>query len=167
MKTNKVITRKANLNDIEIILTIAYSTWPIAYSNILSKEQLDYMLTQFYSIHSLQNQFEKEHIFLIAENAKNPVGFASYSNLDNPSIYKLHKLYVLPDAHNKGIGKTLLNEVIHQIKLRNGKSLILNVNRNNIAKDFYLHMGFEVTDIDDIDIGNGFYMNDFIMTKKL
>ncbi len=167
MNSNKVSIRQATLNDIETIQQIAYVTWPISYEEILSTEQLNYMLNSFYSTNALEKQFNSNHIFLIAEDEEMKYGFASFSNLDNPSIYKLHKLYVLPNTQQKGIGKLLLNYIIQQIKILNGKALLLNVNRNNKAKEFYLHMGFSITDIDDIDIGNGFFMNDYIMTKNI
>ncbi|RZM14506.1 MAG: GNAT family N-acetyltransferase, partial [Pedobacter sp.] len=35
------------------------------------------------------------------------------------------------------------------------------------ARGFYEKLGFQVIREEDIDIGNGFYMNDFVMEKKL
>lgn len=167
MIRNKVSIQQATKKDIEIIQQIAYKTWPIAYAEILSTEQLKYMLDSFYNIGALESQIESDHIFLIAEDEKIKYGFASFSNLDNPSIYKLHKLYVLPNSQQSGIGKKLLLEVIERIKILNGKTLLLNVNRNNKAIEFYKHFGFTITDIDDIDIGNGYCMNDYIMCKNI
>lgn len=167
MISNKVNIIQATFNDIEIIQQIAYKTWPIAYADILSKEQLKYMLDSFYNIKALESQIEKGHIFLMAEDEKTKYGFASFSSLDNPSIYKLHKLYVLPNTQQLGIGKKLLQEVIERIKSLHGKTLLLNVNRNNKAIEFYKHLGFSIIDIDDIDIGNGYFMNDYIMSKNI
>ena len=39
----------------------------------------------------------------------------------------------------------------------------LNVNRHNPALGFYEHMGMSKAREGDFDIGNGFYMNDYIM----
>ena len=39
----------------------------------------------------------------------------------------------------------------------------LNVNRNNKALRFYEYMGMEKVDEGDFAIGNGYYMNDYIM----
>jgi len=41
------------------------------------------------------------------------------------------------------------------------------VNRYNAAKGFYEKLGFEITGTEDIDIGDGYFMNDFTMEKKL
>jgi ribosomal protein S18 acetylase RimI-like enzyme len=43
----------------------------------------------------------------------------------------------------------------------------LNVNRNNKALGFYQKFGFVILREEDIDIGNGYFMNDYIMVCKL
>ena len=43
----------------------------------------------------------------------------------------------------------------------------LQVNQYNNAKAFYERLGFSEVDFINLDIGNGFFMNDFIMEKKL
>ena len=40
-------------------------------------------------------------------------------------------------------------------------------NRNNKAVGFYQQMGFTIRETADIEIGNGFYMNDYIMQIAL
>ena len=49
----------------------------------------------------------------------------------------------------------------------NARSLLLNVNRHNKAISFYKKYGFDIIAEEDIDIGNGYYMNDYVMEKKL
>ena len=43
----------------------------------------------------------------------------------------------------------------------------LNVNRNNKALQFYQHLGMEKVAEGDFHIGNGYYMNDYIMGLKI
>ena len=43
----------------------------------------------------------------------------------------------------------------------------LNVNRYNQAILFYQVQGFKIKEAVDISIGNGFFMNDYIMSKTL
>lgn len=45
--------------------------------------------------------------------------------------------------------------------------LELNVNRNNKALHFYEHMGMKKLREGDFPIGNGYYMNDYIMGKEI
>ena len=166
MHDPNIIIRQATKDDITTIHNLAHKIWPSAYREILSAPQLAYMLELIYSESSLNKQFETGHIFLMAEENKKPLAFASYSML-KPGIYKLQKLYALPQAQGKGIGKMLINRIFGEIQLEGATSLLLNVNRNNKARHVYEHLGFTVIGEEDIDIGEGYFMNDYIMEKKL
>jgi len=161
-----IIIRDALKKDIAIIYALAHAVWPETYSAILSEAQLKYMLEMIYSKSSLQKQFEEDHNFLIVEENKTPVAFADYSLLKD-DVYKLNKIYVLPAQQGKSIGKLLLHHVIDLVKAKGAKTLLLNVNRNNKAKEFYEHLGFKVISEEDIDIGEGYFINDYIMSYKL
>ncbi len=67
----------------------------------------------------------------------------------------------------KGVGKLLLQEVTDRAQQLGQDTLLLNVNRFNVAIDFYKRQGFYVIAEEDIDIGNGYFMNDYLMEKKL
>jgi ribosomal protein S18 acetylase RimI-like enzyme len=68
----------------------------------------------------------------------------------------------------KGAGKMLLNTVIKNIQQKNAEILILTVNRNNTnAKFFTRKQGFTVLREEKIDIGGGYFMDDYIMGKEL
>jgi GNAT superfamily N-acetyltransferase len=103
---------------------------------------------------------------LLAEEGT-PVAFAAYSPRDeNPDIYKLHKLYCLPQTQGKGYGKILINEIAEKTREAGKKVLELNVNRYNQAKSFYEKMGFVIAYEEDIAIGP-YWMNDYVMRKEL
>ncbi len=159
---------KAGENEIPLIQQIAEQTWPVAYGGILSPEQLAYMLERIYSLAPLTEQIRGGlHQFVIAyEGGGRAVAFADYGNI-LPNTYKLHKIYALPDQQGKGLGKMLVAYVSEEIKKLGATHLRLNVNRHNPAKQFYEHLGFSVLYEADIDIGNGFFMNDYIMEKKV
>lgn len=153
----------AQKKHLETIQKLAHQIWPIAYAEILSKEQLDYMLHLIYSIDSLENQM-KNQVFLLLEYENQFIGFASFEqNYSNLNKTKIHKLYILPTLQGKGFGiKTI--DFISDIAIKNKNlSLILNVNRFNKAKDFYQKYGFSIKEEIKIDIGNNFIMDDFIM----
>jgi ribosomal protein S18 acetylase RimI-like enzyme len=162
-----ITLRKAKEEDIEIIRDIAVVTWPSTYLDIIGQEQIDYMLDKMYNKGELLKQFMEGHIFLIAEEGENQFGFAGYSIIEHEErIYKLHKLYVLPSAHGKGVGKILINEVFNQVKDAGGSALQLNVNKHNKAKDFYLKGGFTIKESVKLDIGEGYIMDDYVMEYK-
>jgi ribosomal protein S18 acetylase RimI-like enzyme len=163
-----ILLRKAKEEDLSIIGDLAEKIWPHTYSAYISDEQLRYMLDMMYNHGELLAQLKKGHIFLIAEEEKKEVGFASFSLIDpEQKGYKLHKIYVLPAMHGKGVGKILMNEVVNLAKRNGGKTLQLNVNRNNKAKDFYEKAGFKIKETVNLDIGNGFFMNDYVMELSL
>lgn len=163
-----ILLRKAKEADLPIISDLAERIWPHTYSAYLSDEQLRYMLDKMYNQGELLEQLLKGYAFLIAEEDKKDVGFASFSLIDPENEgYKLHKIYVLPEMHGKGVGKILMNEIVNQIVRKGGKTLQLNVNRNNKAKDFYLKAGFKIKETVDLDLGNGFFMNDYVMELSL
>ena len=123
------------------------------------------MLNLIYSEQALKKQIQQHHPFIIVYNTGLPVGFASYSET-KPAVYKLHKLYVLPSQQGKGTGTFVLEQIMSDIKAKGAVAMQLNVNRNNSAKLFYEKLGFEVIASEDIDIGSGFFMNDYVMEKS-
>ena len=165
--SNVLTIRTADLDDINTIGYLAYQVWPTAYKDILTFEQLHYMLQFFYSPASLKEQMiSKQHVFIMAETDEEPLGFASYSKMEN-GIYKLHKLYILPATQGKNVGRTLLEAVEDDCRELGGKKLILNVNRFNKAKNFYEKLGYAVSGEEKVDIGNGFIQDDYVLEKML
>lgn len=158
---------QATKEDIPSIQHIAYETWPITYGSIQSKAQLDYMLELIYSATSLEKQMQNGSKFLLVKENNKTVAFAAYF-LKSPNIYKLDKLYALPNQQGKGLGTMLIDYIIDEIKSLGASALHLNVNRYNIkAQKFYEHLGFKVIEEVDVPIGAGFFMNDYVMEKRL
>jgi GNAT superfamily N-acetyltransferase len=155
-------------SQLEIIQDLAKAIWPDAYGAILSKEQLEFMMEMMYSLDSLENQLKNNNVFLLVKEENEFLGFASYElNFNNSNKTKIHKLYILPTIQGKGVGKNLIFYIQEIAKKGNNSALILNVNKYNKAKDFYLHNQFEITDSLVVDIGNGYVMDDFVMEKKI
>ncbi len=168
-----MIITVAGLAHLEIIKKLAYKIWPSTYGKILSKAQLDFMLDKFYDIDYLKNLMlaENQVFVLISENEKY-LGFCAYQlNItdENTGIpkTKLHKLYVLPETQGKGLGKLLQNEVEKAAVANNNQSVFLNVNRYNNAVSFYKKQHYKIISEIDIEIGNGYLMEDYIMELDL
>lgn len=165
--SNSLTIREAGLNDLVTVERLAREIWPGTYGHTHSPEQLSYMLQLIYSQPALKQQMMQEaHQFLIAELDGQPVGFADYS-LYEPGVYKLHKIYVHASTQGKGVGKALLDYIIGKLLAQNVHTLRLHVNRYNKARQFYEKLGFAIAGEEDIDIGNGYFMNDYIMEKRL
>ena len=84
-------------------------------------------------------------------------------------LFHLQKIYVLPYYQGAHCGSFLFREAIKYIKeVHPGPCLMeLNVNRNNKALQFYEHMGMRKLREGDFPIGNGYYMNDYIMGLEI
>lgn len=158
---------EARAKDAAIICDIAERTWPDAYGEILSREQIRYMLDTIYDEESIRRQITGDHVYLLLLQEDKPVAFADYGpRQEDPEVYKLHKIYCLPETQGKGYGRILTEEVCKRV-VEAGKSVLeLNVNRHNKAKSFYEKMGFSIAYQEDIPIGE-YFMNDFVMRKKL
>ncbi|MBE7178579.1 MAG: GNAT family N-acetyltransferase [Mucilaginibacter polytrichastri] len=165
---HKISIRDAAPEDAALIRKLAEETWWPAYSPILEKEQIRFMLDELYDEARLETQIilgEQTYILLTEDDRA--LGFAAYApRTEDPEIYKLHKIYCLPETRGKGYGRLLLDEVIARVKNSGKKSLDLNVNRYNPSKGFYEKMGFEVIYEEDIPIGP-YWMNDFVMRRSL
>ncbi len=160
--------RKIGSDEVELIQNLAKATWPDTFKEILSLEQIDYMLEMMYSVDKLKFQLENGHEFYIYDKDGSPVGFVGIEpNYENEKVLKIHKLYILPSVQGAGLGKLFIDfcrergEDLHQEKLT------LNVNRFNKAVGFYQNIGFRVTKEEDIDIGHGYLMEDYVMEFSL
>ena len=155
-------------NEMGVVREIAQITWPITYRDILSSEQLDYMFEWMYNLETLQNQVEEGQLFYVLKENETPLGFIGLEWLTpEKNELKIQKIYVLPDAQGKGVGKKLIEKAIDIAQEKGIENAILNVNRFNKAVSFYQKIGFKITSEVNIDIGNGYLMEDYIMTFKL
>ncbi len=158
--------RNAAVADIPLIRELCFNVWPQTYAHLLTQEQIDYMLEMMYSATSLQQQMEEGAQFIIVYDDAEPVGFASYQEI-KPAVFKLHKIYVLTSQQGKGTGRFIIDHIINEIRPQGASALQLQVNRENKARNFYEKLGFTTIEELDLDIGNGYFMRDYIMEKKL
>ena len=146
---------------------LALEIFPITYREIVEPEQIDYMMELFYTSENLLRQFESGQVFLIIYTEGKSSGYASYTPLNESGEYKLNKIYVDTRLQGKGLGRSLMNDVISRVKDAGGISLQLNVNRFNKAVGFYKSMGFVLKKEELLDIGRGYFMDDYVMEINL
>jgi GNAT superfamily N-acetyltransferase len=162
-----MIIRQATDSDIQAISELAEKIWWPSYRNIISDEQISFMLNDMYSSESLREQMNSGIEFLLVERDKLPLAFAGFSETDTKNqVFKLHKLYVLPTEQGRGTGRKLIEQVSSLAKAKGGKILELNVNRGNPAHHFYRKIGFDIYQTVDISYHH-FILNDYIMRKDL
>jgi len=156
--------RSLSLDEMSHVQALAHKIWPVAYKEILSQKQLDYMLNWMYSIESLTQQIEEGHHYFGIFGTSEMVGFLDVQpNHPDEKALKLNKIYVLPSYHGRGFGFQLMQFAIDFAKKKEQNTISLQVNRFNKAKDFYTKIGFTIKEEKDFDIGNGYFMNDYVM----
>jgi diamine N-acetyltransferase len=155
---------EATVAEIPVIQEIAEITWKATYIHILSREQLRFMLDTIYSPQELEKvMMEGAQKFLILKDNQGYQGFASFgARNEEPDVFKLHKIYILPQNQGKGYGSLLIDEIKRRLTIQGIRLLDLNVNRNNEAKEFYKKLGFKIIREEDIPIGQ-YWMNDYVM----
>lgn len=160
---------KATTEDIPVIRQLAEQAFPDTYREILSPEQIDYMMEWMYSAESLHRQMEEEgHTYYIARVDGEPAGYVSIRQ-EGEHTFHLEKIYILVAYKGRHLGRMLFEQALKAIKeLHPGPcTMQLNVNRQNPALGFYKHMGMKKADEGDFPIGQGYYMNDYIMSIDL
>lgn len=159
---------KAGINDVSNIHHLAGQVWEPTYKDILSQEQLVYMFNQMYSHEAITSQITHQgHKYIIAKDENGYCGFTSYQLDYKPATVKIHKIYVLPGMQGRGVGKLMLDAVENDACKNRNNVLTLNVNRFNKAIHFYTRTGFANIGSEDIHIGNGYLMEDYIMQKSI
>lgn len=166
--------RKAGADDVPTIHDLAQIAFRHTYRDILSPEQMEYMMDWMYAPENILKQFEDGHVYYILSCSGLPCGYVSVRregvDPQGVEVYHLHKIYVLPSCQGEGLGRILFNRALEHVRAEShGRRarVELNVNRSNKAVSFYRHLGMTLLRQGDFHIGNGFYMNDYIMGLDL
>ncbi len=168
---NPVSIRRAGTDDIPVIRSLADVCFRDTYRTILSPEQMDYMMDWMYSEESLHRQMERDgHVYFLAESDGRPCAYFSVQPLglqdDGTHLFEFQKMYLLPQCKGKGIGRRMVDRVFEFVResAAGAPSRIeLHVNRYNPVVSFHKRMGFTILREGDFPIGNGYFMNDYIM----
>ncbi len=159
--------RPVRQGEVRVIHNLAHRVWPVTFKDILSPAQIDYMLELMYSVDSLKKQQGDGCHFFVLEKGKNPIGYLSIEHDKGGSgKTKIHKIYVLTEEHGTGAGRYLMDHAFAEAKKAGSTAVFLNVNRFNKAIGFYEYYGFKKMYTEDIDIGEGYLMEDWVMEKK-
>ncbi|MEX8549098.1 MAG: N-acetyltransferase family protein [Mucilaginibacter sp.] len=160
--------RYATADDAPMLRLLAEKIWWPTYQEILSKEQIRFMLDVIYDEEKLRQQITSgEQTFLILSENNIPISFAAFSaDQENPQLMTLEKIYCLPEMQGKGYGKLLIQTV--ETKAREaGKSILqLYVHRQNKARNFYEKLNFKMVKEVDRPLGE-YLLTDFVMQKEV
>lgn len=155
-------------DDIIVVHQLAQKIWPVAFKDILKPEQIEYMLDWMYNVNTLTEQVQTGYLYYMITLDGIPKGFVGLEpNFPDAGTLRIHKLYVDTSDHGKGLGKALLKKTIEIGKELEFSTINLNVNRFNAAVDFYKSQGFKIVKEEDINIGRGYLMEDYVMALEI
>jgi len=155
--------------DLPALAELAGLIWRQHYPGIISSKQIEYMLARMYSLETLRDEMRSQQIqfyrLLVMGRFS---GFASLGPTVRPDEIKLHKLYLLPELHGRGLGSLLLQHCEKVALQLAARRLVLAVNKQNaLAVAAYDRNGFKIYESVVSNIGDGFVMDDFLMAKDL
>lgn len=155
--------------DLEHVSRLAREIWYLHYPGIITISQIDYMLAQRYCPDAIAAQIAAQQAWWDKiESGSLLAGFASHEPGSETGSVKLDKLYVHPRAQGRGLGQALVKHVEASAHDRGFRRLYLQVNKGNTASiAFYRKGGFDITDSVKVDIGDGYVMDDFVMSKAI
>lgn len=143
---------------------MADEIWRDHYPEIIGMEQVEYMLGRFYSREGMLQQMRDGQQFYRVMLDGQPKGFLAIEARGEGN-YFLNKLYIDTCEQGRGLGQAIWQNVL--LLLSDLREMRLQVNRQNYkAINFYFKVGFVIERVADFDIGDGYFMNDFVMLYR-
>ncbi len=146
----------------ELVFNLSKEIWNDNYREMITQDQIDYMLDMIYNPERLQKNLDDGYEWEFIYHDNSLVGYLAYVIQDDNRVF-LSKIYLKTAAQGLGLGKLALNRVKEYAKTNNCKAVYLTVNRGN-EKGIraYEKAGFKIIAEEDFDIGNGYVMNDYV-----
>ncbi|HEX4985240.1 MAG TPA: GNAT family N-acetyltransferase [Burkholderiales bacterium] len=155
--------------DIGRVCALAREIWLQHYPGIITVAQIEYMLGQRYTPEAIRAQLREGTAWWDTLQAGGELcGFASCEPGAEPGSMKLDKLYVHGRFRGMGCGRALIEHVAARARKMGMDTLYLQVNKHNHGSvAAYLRTGFHVARSVKVDIGRGFCMDDYVMSRAL
>ena len=153
---------------IESVAELARQIWTQHFVPIIGESQVEYMLASIQSPAAITQQIAQGYEYFLVMEQGAPIGYCAIVHDPKTAATQLSKIYVLPEEQGSGRGTHILSFVETHCREQGAKRLWLTVNRHNAAAiGFYQSRGFEITDTMVQSIGEGFVMDDYIMSKTI
>ena len=162
------ILKVENTNQVDAVAKLAREIWQQHFTPIIGDAQVEYMLNIFQSSKAITSQLEEGWEYYVAARDNEYVGYAGLLPDESAGKMLISKIYVKNTVRGSGVGNLLLDFIEATSRARGLIFLWLTVNRfNDDTIKWYFRHGFKTVDEVRKDIGGGFFMDDFIMEKKV
>ncbi len=166
MSTKITLVQKDS--DIKTVSMLAKEIWMEHYTPIIGAAQVEYMLGKFQSCEAVKSQISEGVEYYLAEYENTYSGYTALIFNSEEYSMKISKLYILNSLRGKGLGTAILNYIEQRCHFKDITTIWLTVNKyNHDSISWYKNRGFKVIREEKADIGNGYYMDDYIMQKHI
>ena len=164
------VTIKKVSSDTELreVAALADKIWHECFNDIISIDQIDYMVEKFQSYKAMTKQLiEQDYSYYAVREDEELCGYIGVKPEKDDRFF-LSKLYLRSDKRGRGIASLMLKKVFDEAE-RYGKTRVyLTVNKHNDhAIEVYKKTGFVIVDEAVTDIGSGYVMDDYIFEYEL
>lgn len=143
---NRKIVRKASQEDIRGIRRVCAEGYRDTYAGLLSHETIERVIEEFYNLDRLRDEVTNPdgwNGWWVAEEDGVVLGAAG-DGITKPGVGDLFVLYVDPAHQGRGIGTSLLNAVLEELKGQGAERVWVSVfDGNDRGIGFYKARGFE------------------------
>lgn len=152
--------------DVEALSLFATEIVREHFDPIVGKAQNDYMLERFQTVSAITEQIASGCQYYWVNFDGRRAGFLAFFPKDG-KMY-LSKFYLHKDFRGRRIAGAMMEFVEAKTRKRGLHAIFLNVSRHNDRViSIYRHLGFSLLRTEKNDIGNGFYMDDYVLEKTL
>lgn len=166
MKTMQILPVKTD-QEIHDVARLAEEIWHQHFTPIIGEDQVNYMVEKFQSYPALKSQIETDGYEYYAVHAEDTLAGYTGVHQEEDALF-LSKLYIKKDFRGRHMATEVFHYLIDLCKDRGLKKIWLTCNKHNDQTlKIYDHLGFVITDQQVADIGNGFVMDDYILTYQI
>lgn len=153
--------------DIGQLAQLADTIWNEYYVQIISKEQIAYMVEQFQSVKAITDQIKNQgYEYYLLKPDNGAAGYIGIKTMEDGALF-LSKFYISRESRGKGYAREAMDFITELCKDRGLKKIRLTVNRHNSSIQIYEKLGYQIKQTQVADIGNGYVMDDYIMEKDI
>jgi ribosomal protein S18 acetylase RimI-like enzyme len=151
-------------NDFKQLEPFAASIWDQHYTPIIGAEQVAFMLNKYQSAKAMFEQFLAGYKYAVVICGDQKAGYFAYDGKAEKEVF-ISKLYIHKDFRRRGLGRHILDFIAKETRALGCTAMTLSVNKDNSNSiQFYITYGFQTIKAQKVGIGEGFYMDDYVMS---
>ena len=151
-------------NDFRQLEPFAASIWEQHYTPIIGADQVAFMLNKYQSAQAMFDQFSAGYKYAVVISGGQKAGYFAYDGTAEKEVF-ISKLYIYKDFRRRGLGRHILDFIAKEARALGCKAMTLSVNKDKSDSiQFYLAYGFQSIKAQKVAIGEGFYMDDYVMS---